>query len=159
MSTNHEQGQFRDFRGYSLDILTADSHTAIHSSEHYTHEDAISVLPALGYPHESRVLTTIHDYSEFYTLRGHDHLYVRIERLYGRPPKVVNDFVVTVRITGTRDGWSRTILDTPKFVLMSHPTSGGMYTWATAHAVAREMFAGLMTDADTMHITVHALEK
>lgn len=141
--------------GHSLEILCGT--TVTHRSEHWTYAEAIQVLDALGYPASTHTIAASTGASHFLTLAGHDHLNVKITRLH-RDPEVAYNFVCTVRITGVRDGWYRTILDTPKFCLISNVGAGGIYTYGTVPGVLREMFGGLMQDGDTFNFTVHAIE-
>lgn len=67
---------------------------------------------------------------------------------------------VHVRITGTRDGWGRTLVDTPTFELRSNAQFGGIWSSADSVAsVARDMFAGLTESGDQVHVTVSGLDE
>jgi hypothetical protein len=69
------------------------------------------------------------------------------------------DWRVQVRITGTRDGWSKTLVDTPVFELRSNAQFGSI--WPSANGVAktaRDMFANLVQPDDQIHVIVCAAE-
>lgn len=145
--------------GVALEIRLSDDHSVIHTSEHGARGNAIATLSALGYPLDTHDIIQIDDSGAvFLGLRGHDHLYVKISSL-SRPARQTFDFVVTVRITGVRDGWSRTILDTPKFVLASDAGGGCIYTWVTAHSAAMDMFRDIARPGDSWHITLAPFER
>lgn len=59
---------------------------------------------------------------------------------------------VHVRITGTRDGWGRTLVDTPTFDLHNNTKPD------TVASVARDMFAGLTEPDDQVHVTVSSID-
>lgn len=66
---------------------------------------------------------------------------------------------VQVRVTGTRDGWGRTLVDTPTFELRSNSQFGGI--WSSADAVAKvayRMFNRLALPADQVHVTVSSTD-
>lgn len=66
---------------------------------------------------------------------------------------------VQVRVTGKRDGWSRTLVDTPTFELRSNTQFGGIWSSAdTVAKLARDMFAGLVEPADQVHVTVSSTD-
>lgn len=67
---------------------------------------------------------------------------------------------VQVRVTGTRDGWGSTLVDTPTFELNSNPQFGGM--WVSPDGVAkaaRDMFARLAQPDDQIHVTVSSSDE
>lgn len=68
------------------------------------------------------------------------------------------DHRVQVRVTGTRDGWSRTLVDTPVFELRSNAQFGGIWTQQDAVLVARNMFASLLQTGDVMRIDIANLD-
>lgn len=143
--------------GYALEILLSNDHTVVHHSEHETATTAMYTLGALGYPEHTITDIADHETGSYFGLTGHDHLYVKVSRL-DRRARPTYDFVITVRITGTRDGWSRTILDTPKFVLVSNAQFGSIYTWTTARSAVYEMFRGLTEPEDSWHVSIHPFE-
>lgn len=66
---------------------------------------------------------------------------------------------VQVRITGTRNGWGRTLVDTPAFELRSNAQFGAIWSSAdTVAAVAHAMFVELTQPDDQVHVTVCAAE-
>lgn len=143
--------------GYVTEIFLSNDHTRIHRSEHHNQSDALETLVALGYPRHTQNLVQVSGLEAFYSLTGADHLYAKISRIE-RAPKPTYDFVVTVRITGKRSGWNTTVLDTPKFVLMSNTAQGSIYTYATVRNVIRDMFGLIMQLGDEMHVTIQPLE-
>ncbi|ORW08448.1 MULTISPECIES: hypothetical protein [Mycolicibacter] len=69
------------------------------------------------------------------------------------------DWRVQVRVVGCRDGWDRTLVDTPIFELRSNAQFGGI--WAdpqTAAQVAAQMFSGLTAPGDQTYVTVTAID-
>lgn len=145
-------------RGFALEILLFSDRTVIHRSEHYTRDAALNVLPALGYPtNVSGTLINYNGSTEIHTLHGFDHLLVKLSRL-PRDPKLTFDFLVTVRITGVRAGWNTTVLETPKFALVSNAGSGSIYDYPSVRQAVRNMFKPSMRDGDEMHVTIQPLE-
>lgn len=66
---------------------------------------------------------------------------------------------VQVRVTGTRDGWGKTLVDTPTFELRSNAQFGSIWSSPDIVAkVARDMFAGLVTADDQTHVTVSSVD-
>lgn len=62
---------------------------------------------------------------------------------------------VTVRVTGTRNGWNVTLVDTPTFELRSNAQFGSIYSSADmVESVARDMFSRIAAPDDTIHVTV-----
>lgn len=69
------------------------------------------------------------------------------------------DWRVQVRITGTRDGWGSTLVDTPTFELRSNAQFGGIWSSTdTVAKVARDMFAGLVQPNDQIHVSVSSVD-
>lgn len=69
------------------------------------------------------------------------------------------DWRVQVRVTGKRDGWSRTLVDTPAFELRSNAQFGGVWSSPdTVAKVARDMFAGLVEPDDQIQVTVSSAD-
>lgn len=69
------------------------------------------------------------------------------------------DWRVQVRVTGERNGWARTLVDTPTFELRSSAQFGGIWSdHETVSAVARDMFVGLAMSGDEIHVTVVAAD-
>ena len=68
------------------------------------------------------------------------------------------DHRISVRVTGQRDGWFRTMVNTPVFELRSDAQFGGVWTQSDAVKVARDMFAGLAQPGDVIHIDISGLD-
>lgn len=64
------------------------------------------------------------------------------------------DWRVSARVIGQRNGWSRTLVDTPTFELRSNALYVGIWDRDAALAVVRDMFTGLMAPGDELYITI-----
>lgn len=69
------------------------------------------------------------------------------------------DYTVVVRVVGTRNGYTSTVVDSPTFCLLSNAQFGSIYgSVGDAEAAVRRMFEPLLAEDDELFIDIGLLE-